>query len=346
MSDLGVGTLQDAAFVKGDWISDKANQAKAREFSWRSFQRWAYCRNHFKECVDIVLAQGTALPRGHQSWQMNEVNALIWPNKLGIGVIICRWKTTADIAYRFKVIKKPATRASYRTGPRQSWSQFSKKQGVDVFGRKWKKSVCDSQGGRKSRNSACPRLRPGDALCRSTWMSVLIEGGRVVTAADSYGDVDVDAKRIAAVGDVADVGVETAIDASGKLVLPGAVDPHTHLADAVRDDDDRHRPWATVDARRHDLPRRLLHPGQGSELRRNGARGTGMPKREGKALIDMGYHIAVTDLSEPGRLEELATLPDQGVTSYKLFMAYKGALQVDDETLFRTMEVAARTGCS
>src|SRR5262249_11958960 len=50
------------------------------------------------------------------------------------------------------------------------------------------------------------------------------------------------------------------------------------------------------------------------------------------------------DLSDPGRLEELATLPDQGVTSYKLFMAYKGALQVDDETLFRTMEVAARTG--
>src|SRR6185436_7239872 len=67
-------------------------------------------------------------------------------------------------------------------------------------------------------------------------------------------------------------------------------------------------------------------------------------KRDGKAIIDMGYHIAVTDLSAPGRLDELATLPDQGVTSYKLFMAYKGALMVDDETLFRTMEVAARTG--
>ncbi|HET8810982.1 MAG TPA: dihydropyrimidinase, partial [Gaiella sp.] len=67
-------------------------------------------------------------------------------------------------------------------------------------------------------------------------------------------------------------------------------------------------------------------------------------KREGKAIIDNGFHIAVTDLREGGTLEELATLPDQGVTSYKLFMAYKGALQVDDETLFRTMEVAARTG--
>ena len=58
----------------------------------------------------------------------------------------------------------------------------------------------------------------------------------------------------------------------------------------------------------------------------------------------MGYHMAVTDLKNGGTLEELATLPDQGVTSYKLFMAYKGALMVDDETLFRTMQVAADTG--
>ena len=58
----------------------------------------------------------------------------------------------------------------------------------------------------------------------------------------------------------------------------------------------------------------------------------------------MGYHIAVTDLKEGGSLEELASLPDQGITSYKLFMAYKGALMVDDETLFKTMEVAAETG--
>src|SRR5205814_2977554 len=53
---------------------------------------------------------------------------------------------------------------------------------------------------------------------------------------------------------------------------------------------------------------------------------------------------AVTDLREGGTLEELATLPEQGITSYKLFMAYKGALQVDDETLFKAMEVAAGSG--
>ena len=67
-------------------------------------------------------------------------------------------------------------------------------------------------------------------------------------------------------------------------------------------------------------------------------------KRDGKAIIDNGFHMAVTDLHDGGSLEELATLPAQGVTSYKLFMAYKGALMVDDETLFRTMQVAHQTG--
>src|SRR2546425_3501599 len=54
--------------------------------------------------------------------------------------------------------------------------------------------------------------------------------------------------------------------------------------------------------------------------------------------------MAITDLREGGTLEDLARVPDEGVTSYKLFMAYKGAVMVDDETLFKTMEVAAETG--
>src|SRR6266516_5802849 len=66
-------------------------------------------------------------------------------------------------------------------------------------------------------------------------------------------------------------------------------------------------------------------------------------KANGKQMIDMGYHMAVTDLADGGTLEELASLPEEGITSYKLFMAYKGALMVDDETLFKTMEVAAET---
>ena len=63
-----------------------------------------------------------------------------------------------------------------------------------------------------------------------------------------------------------------------------------------------------------------------------------------KPVIDVGFHLAVTDLHEGGTLEELARMPDEGVTSYKLFMAYKGAIMVDDETLFRVMQTAADTG--
>jgi dihydropyrimidinase len=61
-------------------------------------------------------------------------------------------------------------------------------------------------------------------------------------------------------------------------------------------------------------------------------------------VIDVGFHIAITDLHDGGSLEDLALLPDEGVTSYKLFMAYKGAIMVDDETLFETMRVASKTG--
>jgi len=150
MSDLGVGMLQDGIFVKGDWIADKANQATAVKFLQASFKGWAYCRDHFKECVNIVLAQGTALPRGHQSWQMNEVNALIWPNTLGVGVMDPKsWKTTAEIAYKFKVIKKPATMASYRSDLAKKAVAALRKQGVDVFGKTWKKSVVALKEGGK-----------------------------------------------------------------------------------------------------------------------------------------------------------------------------------------------------
>jgi dihydropyrimidinase len=63
-----------------------------------------------------------------------------------------------------------------------------------------------------------------------------------------------------------------------------------------------------------------------------------------KPVIDVGFHMAITDLKEGGSLEDLAKVPDEGVTSYKLFMAYKGAVMVDDETLFKSMEVATETG--
>jgi NitT/TauT family transport system substrate-binding protein len=139
---LGTGMLQDGIFVRGDWIKSKKNQAIAVKFLQATFKGWIYCRDHYKDCVNIVLANGPALPRGHQTWQMNEANALIWPNKLGIGVMNpADFRKTAKISFDYKVISKPATKASYRSDLALKAVANLKKQGVDVYGKKWKKAV-------------------------------------------------------------------------------------------------------------------------------------------------------------------------------------------------------------
>ena len=176
--------------------------------------------------------------------------------------------------------------------------------------------------------------------------SVLIKGGRVVTAADDYlADVFVEGERITLIGESLDIAADRVIDAGGKYVLPGCVDPHTHLdmpfgGTVTIDDVESGQTSAAFGGTTCHVDFCIQGKGQTFADALAGWRA----KAEGKQVIDMGYHMAVTDLKEGGTLEDLAALPDEGVTSYKLFMAYKGALQVDDETLFKTMEVAADTG--
>jgi dihydropyrimidinase len=176
-------------------------------------------------------------------------------------------------------------------------------------------------------------------------MSVLIKGGRVITAADDYvGDVYVEGERISLIGESLDVEADKVIDASGKYVLPGCIDPHTHLdmpfgGTTTIDDVESGQIAAAFGGTTCHVDFIIQPKGASFAEAFDEWRG----KANGKQLIDMGYHMAVTDLREGGSLEELATLPDQGITSYKLFMAYKGALMVDDETLFKTMQVAAET---
>jgi dihydropyrimidinase len=177
-------------------------------------------------------------------------------------------------------------------------------------------------------------------------MSTLIKGGRVVTAADDYvGDVYVEGERISLIGESLDVQADKVIDAAGKYVLPGGIDPHTHLdmpfgGTVTIDDVESGQTSAAFGGTTCHVDF-IIQP-QGSTFA--AAFEEWKAKANGKQVIDMGYHMAVTDLKEGGTLEELALMPDGGITSYKLFMAYKGALMVDDETLFRTMQVAADTG--
>src|ERR1700752_1196090 len=177
-------------------------------------------------------------------------------------------------------------------------------------------------------------------------MSVLIKNGRVVTAADDYvADVFVDGERVSLIGESLDPAADRVLDAAGKYVLPGCVDPHTHLdmpfgGTVTIDDVESGQTAAAFGGTTCHVD--FVIQGKGQTFGQ--ALDDWRAKAAGKQVIDMGYHMAVTDLAEGGTLEELAPLPDQGVTSYKLFMAYKGALMVDDETLFKTMEVAAETG--
>jgi NitT/TauT family transport system substrate-binding protein len=130
--------LEDNVFVRGDWLKDPANQATSVKFLKASFQGWIYCRDHEADCVNMVLKHGSLLGKGHQTWQMNEINKLVWPNPSGIGhVSPAQVSQTALIAKTYKVIKKlPKDATTYQYAD-QALNQL-KAAGVDIYGLKWK----------------------------------------------------------------------------------------------------------------------------------------------------------------------------------------------------------------
>src|SRR3954449_7601178 len=140
-------------------------------------------------------------------------------------------------------------------------------------------------------------------------MSVLIKGGRVITAADDYvADVFIEDERITLIGESLDMQADKVIDASGKYLLPGLVDPHTHLempwrGETTIDDFESGHTAAAFGGTTTHVDFCIQGKGQtfGDALE------TWHAKREGKALIDNGFHIAVTDLREGGTLKKLRT---------------------------------------
>jgi NitT/TauT family transport system substrate-binding protein len=136
LADEGTAMLEDAVFVRGDWIQDPGNQDTATRFLKAAFRGWIYCRDNLESCVDIVLANGPTLGKGHQTWQMNEINKLIWPAPNGIGLMDASlFDITNEIASTYGLIQAPAdSSATYRNDLAQAALDALTADDVDVNG--------------------------------------------------------------------------------------------------------------------------------------------------------------------------------------------------------------------
>ena len=176
-------------------------------------------------------------------------------------------------------------------------------------------------------------------------MKTIVRGGTVVTAGDTFqADVLIENETIALIGRDLEAEGATLLDASGKLLLPGGIDVHTHLelpfGGTLSSDDfyTGHRAAAFGATTTHiDF---VIQPKGGSL--REGVRAW-HAKADHKAAIDFGFHIAITDLRDDV-MAEIPSMLDEGITTIKLFMAYKELYQIDDTTLFRTLQIAAENG--
>lgn len=185
--------------------------------------------------------------------------------------------------------------------------------------------------------------------------TLLIKGGEVVTETSAlHADVLVQDGIVVALGQELDYPDAEVIDAAGKLVLPGCIDMHTHLEAPHNDLDDPSEGAVTCDGFRDGTIAAAV--GGTTTIVDFAAQSPGTTFHEtlrqwrqrlldGPPAVDVGFHMIVTDMGHADAEQDLADLCDEGVTSYKLFLAYKESpLWVDDSTLFRVAQVAAKSG--
>src|SRR6266542_3748787 len=148
-------------------------------------------------------------------------------------------------------------------------------------------------------------------------MKTLIRNGRIITAVDDYkADILIENETVSTIAAKLELEADHVIDAKDKLVIPGGIDPHTHME----------------------------LPFGGTQSSDDFRTGTIAAAHGGTtAIIDYGFHLITTEL-EDNQIEEMYTLMDEGVTSFKLFMAYPGVFLVDDATIYRAMSAAGERG--
>ncbi len=177
-------------------------------------------------------------------------------------------------------------------------------------------------------------------------MTTLVRNGTIVTAERTYdADILIEGETIKDIArDLPSGSVDKIIDASGMYVLPGGIDAHTHLdmpfGGTTSSDDFETGTRAAAFGGTTTLVDFAIQP-KGTRMR--DALDAWWKKADGKASIDYGLHMIVTDLPDAG-LEDMDDMVAEGVASFKLFMAYPGVLMVDDGTIFKAMSRTGKNG--
>ena len=171
-------------------------------------------------------------------------------------------------------------------------------------------------------------------------MSILIKNGRIITATDDYvADIYIEGESIQAIGTNLNMKADQEIDATGKLVMPGGIDPHVHLDMPF---------MGTYSSDNYETgTRAALYGGtttvidfilqtQGKSLQSALQEWKG--RSDNNAVGDYSFHMAVTDFNDETKKEIQHFIEVEGITSFKTFMAYKGALMIDDRQMIGLME--------
>jgi NitT/TauT family transport system substrate-binding protein len=148
-NDVGTAMLQDAIWADaGKLDSDAEYFETAVRFVGASMAGWAFCRDEFDACVDIVLEAGPTLGASHQAWQLNEINNLIWPSPEGIGTMDADlWDQTVDIAVSEGILAEQPTTGAFRTDITSQALAGLAAEGVDVEGSNWTPKTIELQAG-------------------------------------------------------------------------------------------------------------------------------------------------------------------------------------------------------
>ena len=171
-------------------------------------------------------------------------------------------------------------------------------------------------------------------------MTTLIRNARIITAADDYkADIFIEGETIAAIGNNLQVKADKEIDATGKLIFPGGIDPHVHLDMPF---------MGTFSSDSYETgTRAALYGGttmvidfvlqtQGKSLQH--ALNDWRSRSDDNCVGDYSFHMAVTDFNDETKKEIKHFIENEGITSFKTFMAYKGALMIDDRQMIGLME--------